>query len=719
MTNKTVEFIWHSRALRALGPELVTNDLVAILELVKNSYDAGAKKVDVIFEYSTSDKELLKGEYKNPNKIIISDNGSGMSEKDIETKWFVIGTPNKEEDSTIDIDGKSRAVSGSKGIGRLAAARLGNKLRIITKAQEHEATEFTINWNLLFSSDKLPGISLKDSPKDAIIEKGTIIEIEEINKEWTEFEINEISDGLSRLISPFKPRTDFEIEIKVINQNNIEKVFSVNYQDFLDKPVYKISGVIDFEGNIHGDYEYLPLGFNVIQRTKTINKSWKKILDDELKNDKSFEKKGFGTTATCGEFTFEIRCWDINSKSTDTIKNLYNLTRSDVRKYIKYYKGLSVYRDDVLVMPKDESNRDWLGLDLKRVSRVGDRISTNQIVGCINISNKENSKLNDASDREGLANNKEVEEFKLLLLHIIQLLQIERSFDKVEPIPSITDLFTDLNADLLLEELEPFVKSGQLSLPAMNLITKFADELEIKRKNIETHFRYYGQLATLGQISGLLLHEVRNGLMPMGVLIDELKNSTIVFSHEISSDIISSEKSVNRLEEVADRFAPLANRNRPKFTKTNIKEAIDSSLLFLQRDFSDKKISKVYNKHQEIFARINQAELELVLINLLLNSIYWVCVENKENDRSIAIEVNVKNSIVEIAIIDNGPGVPEEEIIKIFEPGVTRKPNGIGMGLPISVYFLDRYDGKLFYESNDVSRGAKFIIQLHIWEKQK
>src|SRR6185503_19420962 len=79
---------------------------------------------------------------------------------------------------------------------------------------------------------------------------------------------------------------------------------------------------------------------------------------------------------SCGPFEFEIRAWDISSNDTDDLSERFRIAKASVRKSIRAHKGISVYRDDILVLPKSEDARDWLGLDLRRISRIGTRLST-------------------------------------------------------------------------------------------------------------------------------------------------------------------------------------------------------------------------------------------------------------------------------------------------------------------------------------------------------
>ena len=114
----------HPRVFSALGADLVTNDVVAVIELVKNSYDAFASNVRLRFETLS----------KNNDRLVIEDDGQGMTRNVIENVWCLIATPFKETNKIVSSGEKTRRVSGEKGLGRLSVARLGDRLHMITQA---------------------------------------------------------------------------------------------------------------------------------------------------------------------------------------------------------------------------------------------------------------------------------------------------------------------------------------------------------------------------------------------------------------------------------------------------------------------------------------------------------------------------------------------------------------------------------------------------------
>ncbi|MDE7432954.1 MAG: ATP-binding protein, partial [Lachnospiraceae bacterium] len=130
----------HPRAFSSFGEDLVTNDIVAITELVKNSYDAYAFNATIKF-----------GEDRNGNKYIsIKDDGLGMNRDTILNAWATIATPYKKKKPYVErqVDGekKIRQVSGNKGLGRFSAARLGDEMVMFTKAPNGKTLKAYFDW---------------------------------------------------------------------------------------------------------------------------------------------------------------------------------------------------------------------------------------------------------------------------------------------------------------------------------------------------------------------------------------------------------------------------------------------------------------------------------------------------------------------------------------------------------------------------------------------
>ena len=189
-----------------IGRELITNDFIAVSELAKNSYDALAKTARIIF------KETKTGS-KN-SKIIISDDGKGMSIKDIEKKWLFVGYSEKKNKKTI---GKGRIPAGAKGIGRFSCDRLGKKLKILTKTKdEKKINVIEINWEDFEKKQEqeFQSVDVENYHIDNLSgyeetelngkESFAILEISDLRSDWDADKLLKLKSHLQRLI-PFAP----------------------------------------------------------------------------------------------------------------------------------------------------------------------------------------------------------------------------------------------------------------------------------------------------------------------------------------------------------------------------------------------------------------------------------------------------------------------------------------------------------------------------------
>ena len=267
MQKSIIPFKFHPRVFNSLGADLVTDDIVAIIELVKNAYDAGADKVIISFL-----KEHQKTKHDEEITVLeIFDNGHGMDRKTIENVWFTVATPYKENYKTVKKN-TDRIITGEKGLGRLSTARLGRYLEMYTMSENEPCWKVSVDWNDVSGSDP-------DNPIGGIIEEGefpysdnksgTVLRIANLHSKWfakkedgedyfkqEENKLETLENNLSRFISPFsniKKMGNFQIVIKnPISQLEVQ----IKTPSFLDHPVYSIKGEVTENGNISYLYNY-------------------------------------------------------------------------------------------------------------------------------------------------------------------------------------------------------------------------------------------------------------------------------------------------------------------------------------------------------------------------------------------------------------------------------------------------------------------------------
>jgi signal transduction histidine kinase len=700
-----IAFKMHPRVFAALGADLVTNDVVAVIELVKNSYDAFASNAWIRF--------LAEGTV-DPY-IEIEDDGLGMSKEIIEDVWCLIATPHKEKNPYVRAGGKNRRVAGEKGLGRLSVARLGDRLQMLTQAPGAPCWEVDVSWKDVAESTDLSACFARRSRHEGpspFDKSGTILRIFGLRGKWDGDRITNLEDNLARLISPFAETQDFHI---YLNQPGTKKAEAVRIEspEFLSKPKYVIKGRVDGVGNVSAKYVFSPIQDGT-GRTRQIKHTWEQTYDTILDRSRApFDPK----KPCCGPFTFEIRAWDIASGDAEEIAEHFDFEKRNVRKAIKAHKGISVYRDGILVLPKSDSARDWLGLDLRRVSKVGTRMSTSQIVGYVGITADDNPMIEDTSDRERLAAGLAVAEFEEQLKSIVALLEIERDEDRVrrEKKAPMEDLFGGVTADDLASDVEDLAKEGADAEDAVPLVQAHKARLDETRKEIQDRFVYYSRLATVGTIAQMLVHEIRNRTTAIGAFLSFVQDRFGPFKDNVLIEVFQGARdSVASLERLADTFAPLASRGfRRKLRHSILEERIQSSL-DLQRGEIRRKEIAVKVPAGETRVAVDPGELDAILINLITNAAYWIGQVQSSKPRRLEFVCHREagKDRVAVEVHDNGPGVDDEYSEKIFVPGFTKKPGGIGMGLTVASELVAEYGGSVAYRRSQRLGGACFRFDL-------
>ena len=279
------------------------------------------------------------------------------------------------------------------------------------------------------------------------------------------------------------------------------------------------------------------------------------------------------------------------------------------------------------MLPKSDKARDWLGLDLRRVSKVGTRMSTSQIVGYVSISAEDNPRIVDTSDRERLASCLEVAEFEEILKAVIGLLENERDEDRVkrEKEKPMEDLFADLSAEKLVAEVTALADEGADATEAVPLLQNFSDSLDVARKTIQERFVYYSRMATVGTIAQMLVHEIRNRTTAFGSFLDFVKSRFGPFKDEVArEEYRSADDAVNTLERLADTFSPLASRAFRRRKRHSVLEERITECLALQHGDIERKHIKCHVPESETHVATDPGELDAILLNLITNAVYWL-----------------------------------------------------------------------------------------------
>lgn len=680
-----------ARIIKTIGEELISNDIVAIIELVKNSYDANASIISISFEGQvievTEGKKTKRVLIKRGSSIIISDDGTGMNLDTVKSAWMEPATINKK--NTKRSAGEKRRHTGEKGIGRFASAKLAISLEMITRTEADNEIVVEFNWED-FSDDNKYLDEVKCSwevrAAEEIKNNGTTLKLTELNSDWDEEKLRELRIALSRLINPVSPITDFLMDIQLPMELNDISGW-VTSPESLNKPDYYIKGSIDIEGKPNIKY------FS------------KKVGKEEVLNIKEsdFALREPVRKPVIGAFTFEFRTW--NRDVAETKSALKNIKRD-----LDELGGISIYRDDFRVLPYGEKKNDWLRLDLRRVNNPTMRLSNNQIVGYVSVSLDDNPDLKDQSNREGIVESQAFTDLKEFIKNILN--QVEQK--RYEERPRESDEESSQRGLFDNFSLAPVAQLVQTKLPndkeVIELVAKTETAIQQGVKKIQEVLSRYRRLSTLGLLIDVILHDGNNFLATIDAeahLLSKEIGKKEFDMNEIKEHIKNIHEGRKVLAQLFKRIEPFGGRKRGRPKDIIIEEAIANVFALYKSELTKLNINCTLPKSQNI-VRIDDGELQMIFVNLLQNSIYWL--ETTKEERKIELIVERKEDELSVIFSDNGPGIKEEHMQLIFEPYFTTRQDGIGLGLTIVGELVTEYDGDFTLIDNGPLDGTTFKI---------
>lgn len=716
-----------ARIMKTLGEELISSDSVALIELVKNSYDADASNVLIRF---TGPLDVGSG------KIEVLDNGVGMTLSTVQSAWMEPATGSKVNNKN-SLGG--RRVLGEKGIGRFAASRLASFLELVSK-REDETTETyaSFDWTQFDDENKYLDeveVTIKSRVPSEICEggeinavsvlsptnvfRGTILRMSNLKRVWNNSSFDDVRRGLSRLVSPFADLPGFKINIEApvgFEQYSTE----IQPPDIINYPHYTVVGEVCSDGRYSLEYTVLATG-EVTPReglfVRHPKSGW--VMKEGVPDEASLKNY---IPPECGALKIQLRIWD-----RDELGNVLQMlggTISSVRKDLDVFAGVNIYRDNFRVMPYGEPNNDWLRLDIRRVQKPTYRISNNQIVGYISISADGNPELKDQSNREGIRESQAYTDLKELMICVLAAMEDIRF--KVRNVPSSKQSSDGVSKKKGLFEKLDFSKiRGHLSAqhPQDSVAKNLVDDIELdyssRIENIKQVVARYSGLATLGKLVDAVLHEGRQPLANISGQAalgrEDLEDFGGLDEPGISSAYQRFQKIKDQskvLSLIFKRIEPFGGRKVGRPPQLYIEKVIQDSFDIFEGQLKDSSILYSISPTKTL-VRLDPSEMQQVFVNLIDNSIYWLqLVDGRE--RRIAVEVErTDEGFVDITFSDSGPGVPEENRESIFEAYYSNRKDGAGLGLSIVGEMVSNYYAGTFeLLDSGVLPGATFRIRL-------
>lgn len=685
--------------IKIIGQELISNDVIALVELIKNSYDADSLNIEI----------ELNNIFSESGEIIIKDDGLGMSYEKIVNVWLEPATPDKKSKSEKKYSQCfQRRLLGEKGIGRFAAHRLGDYIELITRARlgcgelplKYE-TSVKIDWTA-FTEDKyldeIP-VTIKKihDPSVFIGQSGTSIKITNIHPWKNAKAVKDAVIKIKGLESPVTPKklvyhksggtADPGVKIQ-ISSNDISLNTELNnlksLKDVLETAFYKFSAIIDSNGQILYDYSFDRPDYQDIKRVVTSGTADLKSYDLEW-----FEEHPLSIYNDPGTFEVSFYAWDLEAASL-RVAGLADYYRN----IIKPNSGVRIYRDNFRVWPYGEPDNDWLELDLSRLNAPKERtVSRNQIFGVVHISSVQNPRLQDQSNREGLIVNPHYEHFYHLVDASLNLFAKERKADKVR----LDKVTRNKEAkDELSRQIDGLRDKIETNNHA-SLYKADVDAIEqTYRTKINDVLERYMMAAAIGISYSLPIHEMRLRLTSIKHVIEDIERNAHLedkYLRELSKQLSDTEDIVRAVSSIM---------SRQKKQKVNLYKSANNARVLKETDLVKYNIIYEITGDKELDVEAVPGLLNTAILNLLDNAIYWLRVRKndarqKAEEFQAHITVNIsKNSQGQpcITFADNGHGF-QDDFELLVEPYYSTRNDGLGLGLYLVSEIMIRFGGRV------------------------
>ena len=725
MEKNQLQFKISSALKNIIGSDLISDDFIAVFELVKNSYDAHATKVEITFENI----------YTKDAKIIIRDNGKGMNYDDLINKWlFVAYSAKKEgtEEDSYNYRDKikvKRAYAGAKGIGRFSCDRLGAELYLETVKDEPESKVET----LLTEWDKFEGDLKEEFVNISVLHEtinnsnhtsGTTLEISKLKSDWNRDKFLKLKDALAKLINPnTQTKGDiFEIFINV------------------DDEILNDENEGEYRKKVNGKIKNLIFDTLDIKTTKIVSRIFNNQIETSLTEGGKLVYKIIEDNPFENLDNVESVIFYMNQSAKSTFTRRMGIEPVN-------YGHINLYKNGIRIYPYGKKGEDPFKMDNRKAQGRTRYLGTREVIGYISIF-EPNEFLKETSSRgDGLIKSEQY--FKMVDWFYQSIKRVEKyiidivnwgndlsssdyiNFNEEEKKSALNKLIKNLtrSKNLISFEVAPEIfeiidKKQEKS--TKSTLTKIKKQIESgtfdKREVVISLSKLEKDVDTLNKTTEEATEEALDSLIKneelesnleiekkkgsfQGALIGTDKERIIGMQHQIyhsSSRVSRSLKlllkhlGTEKLDEKTQKYIKIISLESSKInsianfvTKANfnlkaseittdiidfVKDYINEIYLIDDRIIDiDIKINFLDNFKKEYIKEFRPLELTTIFDNIISNS-------EKAGANEITIFFKKNKDRLNIEIEDNGIGIAKQNIDDVFKMGyTTTKGSGIGL----------------------------------------
>ncbi len=670
--------------LRRLGEELNPNPDQGILELVKNAYDADANTCTI----QIRNTQVLGG------TISVSDDGEGMEKEDIENSWLLLG---KSAKNVRKVTRLGRIPAGNKGLGRLAALRLGTETTLLTRPLEEEKKQYSlfIDWRKFDQFDVVEEVDLEieETVRASSVGRGTEIRIANLRYRITRNDVKRLARGLLLLADPFGDNpSGFQPILKAPEFEDLEKLVQRRY---FDDAEFHLFAEVDTNGQV--------------KATVTDWKGNKLFAADHDEISPKVSKYN------CPPATFDIWAYILSS---DTF-SFRPTTVGEVKAWLKEFGGVHLYIHGLRVSPYGNPGNDWLDMNLSRVRDPELRPGTNTSIGRMAVIGT-NEDLLQKTDRSGLVESELFHELKRFATDALDWMHRRRKEERESKRQQQRQ-----QAKGEVDKAKQTIDEAIKLLPSeekKNVEEKFKDYDRARTKEtviLKKEVQLYRTLSTAGITAGIFAHESKHPLrlIEKNAKLIENRAKTAV-SDKFEEFFEGPIGIVQRQAEILKAFGSLTlnfiDHEKRRVSRVDIHKVISDVVDMFALTIKERK-TEVRFKYDagNPYLRASEAAIESIISNIITNSLKAFETAPPQ-DRLISVETQVADGIVTIVIADNGPGISGISLKDIWLPGETTYPNGTGLGLTIVRDTVKDLGGSISALSNGSLGGAEISVELPI-----
>jgi signal transduction histidine kinase len=752
-----------ARTILQLGGELISSDGIAFYELIKNAVDAGSKKVHVEVQMqlpldvlqrlketaeksgtvSKNDLKKLKAEVSSAissdapdadalreaiaeansleellaaaldaNSITFRDTGSGMTLSDLENIYLTVGTPHRLNERKA---GAQRVILGEKGIGRLSAMRLGNRLHVTTTtAADTHWNELEIDWNefgrdfgQLLEEIEIAPLRGENKRSGEPAVHGTTIRITDLNTTWSLKKLTDIAASeLSRFTDPFAETNRFPIHLRLngsaVAIPRMSEILSEHAHAHVEAGLSVDGDAQDPVAVLEGKVQYLISGSTGDPLTgRTLEFRYGNSELASLLEERDDPDLDLDSVLRLGPFT--MRCLWFNRRLLKSVE--IDDSTLDLKKAVRQWSGgLMVYRDGFRVPPYGGPDDDWLDLDRGALAAQGYKVNRAQLVGKVDISARGNPRLRDQTNREGLRDCPEKRALAGLLKHILEvefrgyLKEVDdeiRDQDRIsfaaftEQLAEAEETINHALGELSeIDDEHPDLEIGPLATRlqrAFHSVVRIVSEVQDTVETVEDEKARVLHLAALGLSIEKLAHELNRASKHALEALSQMEGSTNAAALKRSA-VLQLQSLRKRLQNLDPLLTPARQTKQEFDLGKEIQAVLDGFEARLERHGVAPKL--VTKGDQPVMVKFVRAMFIQVLENLIDNSVYWLSVGKRrkvadEAPREIRILLDGNRNVIEVS--DTGPGIAPENRERVFRPFFSLKPAGHGKGLGLYI----------------------------------